>query len=432
VRRLAPIALLLLLARCTPPRAPALPEGEDYVYPMTRAGELRAEDARCIEKAWQDVLTGNAASAERAFLQLLGRRPGLVPAETGLAFARLRAGRYRDAGESFGRVLQKDPQFVPALVGASSAAFRLGDSETALAFMRRAELARPDEPAVKRRLPTLKVQVIERRVAAAKAALEKGDNEAAVAEYQHALAAAPEVGAIRIDCANLLLEQGDPAAAIELLRADPGGERQVLLRLGEMLEAQKDPTSAFEAYRLILLHNPKDAEALQRAYAARDAAELLGTPEEYRRVATASRITRADLAALVAVKVTALRRQEAGEPDVAVDISGSWAREYILQALALGILDLYPNHTFQPGAIARRGDLARVVGRVLDLLRQPSTSAPAITDMVSTNLYHDAAARAVGAGLMDLTATGAFEAWRPVAGRDASDVIDALARLVGP
>lgn len=432
MRRLAPITLLLLLAGCTPPRAPSIPEAEDYVYPMTRAGELRAEDARSIEKAWQDVLTGNAAAAERAFLQLLGRRPGLVPAETGLAFARLRAGRYRDAGESFARVLQKQPEFVPALVGASSAAFRLGDSETALALMRRAELVRPDEPAVKRRLPTLRVQVIERRVAAAKAAFDKGDNEAAVAEYQHALEAAPEVGAIRIDCANLLFELGESAAAIELLRADPGGDRQVLLRLGEMLEAQKDPTGAFEAYRLILLRDPKDAEALQRAYAARDAAQMLGMPEEYRRIATASRITRADLAALVAVKVTALRRLEAGEPDVAVDISGSWAREYILQALALGILDLYPNHTFHPGAIARRGDLARVVGRVLDSLRHPSTPAPAISDMTGANLYHDAAARAVGAGLMDLTASSAFEAWRPVSGRDASDVIDALARLVGP
>ncbi len=432
MKRISALALLVLVAGCTPPRAPSIPEGEDYVYPVTRVGELQAEDARSLEKAWQKVLTGNAAAAERAFLQLLGRRPGLVPAETGLAFARLRAGRYRDAGESFVRVLQRQPEFVPALVGASSAAFRLGDSETALAFLRRAELVRPDEPAVKRRLPALKVQVIERRVAAAKAALDHGDKEAAVAEYQNALAVAPEVGAIRIDCANLLFDQGDAEAGIELLRADPGGDRQVLLRLGEMLEAQRDPTSAFEAYRRILLRDPKDAEALQRAYAARDAVEMAGMPEEYRRIAGAERITRADLAALVAVKVTALRRLEAGEPDVAVDISGSWAREYILQALALGTLDLYPNHTFQAGAVARRGDLARVVGRVLDLLRHPAVPAQAISDMTPTNLYHDAAARAVAAGLMDLTASGAFEAWRPVSGRDASDVIDALARLVGP
>jgi hypothetical protein len=33
---------------------------------------------------------------------------------------------------------------------------------------------------------------------------------------------------------------------------------------------------------------------------------------------------------------------------------------------------------------------------------------------------------------MDLTAAGGFEPWRPVSGREALDVIEALARLVGP
>jgi hypothetical protein len=46
-------------------------------------------------------------------------------------------------------------------------------------------------------------------------------------------------------------------------------------------------------------------------------------------------------------------------------------------------------------------------------------------------MLHYAAGRAVGAGLMDLSAEGAFEAWRPVSGREASDVIENLVRLVG-
>jgi len=38
----------------------------------------------------------------------------------------------------------------------------------------------------------------------------------------------------------------------------------------------------------------------------------------------------------------------------------------------------------------------------------------------------------VGAGLMELTPTGAFEPWRPMTGREALDVVEALARLIGP
>jgi hypothetical protein len=134
------------------------------------------------------------------------------------------------------------------------------------------------------------------------------------------------------------------------------------------------------------------------------------------------------------VKITALSRlsEAEKEPQVAIDISGSWARAHILRMLALEIMELYPNHTFQPGAVVRRGELARAVARILDLARLPASAAPALTDMSRNNLVFDAAVRVVGAGLMDLTAAGAFEAWRPVSGRDATDVLEGLHRLIGP
>ena len=155
-------------------------------------------------------------------------------------------------------------------------------------------------------------------------------------------------------------------------------------------------------------------------------------PEEYRAIATEPRISRAELAALLGVKVTALSHVPAGPPKVAIDISGSWAREHIIKALGLDLMDVYPNHTFQPAATVRRGELARAVARVLDLLKFPPAPTPALSDMTSGNLFYGAAARTVAAGLMDLTPSGAFEAWRPVSGQEATDVIEGLIRLVGP
>ncbi len=137
------------------------------------------------------------------------------------------------------------------------------------------------------------------------------------------------------------------------------------------------------------------------------------------------------LAALVAVKVRALGRLKPGEPPVAVDISGSWAREHIIRVLSLEIMDVYSNHTFQPGAIVRRGDVALAVGRVLDLLKWPTTPAPNPSDMSPNNILYDGVRRAVAAGLMDLTPAGAFEAWRPVTGQEAVDVIEGLIRAIG-
>ena len=155
-------------------------------------------------------------------------------------------------------------------------------------------------------------------------------------------------------------------------------------------------------------------------------------PEEYRRIPSASRVTRADLAALVAARVMALRRVGPGEPRVAVDISSSWAREPIATVLALEVMDVYPNHTFQPGATVRRVDLARCAAQVLDRLRWPRAAAPAPADMPRSHLDFDAVERALGAGVMTLSADGSFEPWRPVSGREAIEVVDAVARLVSP
>jgi hypothetical protein len=52
--------------------------------------------------------------------------------------------------------------------------------------------------------------------------------------------------------------------------------------------------------------------------------------------------------------------------------------------------------------------------------------------MPPSNLFHDDAVRAVGAGLLELSPAGAFEPWRPVSGREVLDVLEALVRLVGP
>ena len=80
----------------------------------------------------------------------------------------------------------------------------------------------------------------------------------------------------------------------------------------------------------------------------------------------------------------------------------------------------------------RRGDLARAVRACSTCCAGRAAAAPALTDMSREQPHYYAAARVVAAGLMDLTPAGAFEAWRPVSGREAVDVIDGLVRLVGP
>jgi tetratricopeptide (TPR) repeat protein len=428
----AAVFLALWLGACASTPRGGLPAGEDYVYPKPAAGELTPDGARRLRAGWDHVLAGDAAAAERTFRKLLERQPGSVAARVGLGYARLRLRRFDAASDDFEAALRQRPDYVPALVGAGGVALAAGLTEQALARYRRALELEPDDARLRKRLAELKLNVTERTLETAREARARGEHAAALTAYQTALAAAPEVSGVRLELAELLLADGQGAAARELLAADPAGDRTVALRLAALREQEQDYDGALEAYRRVLARDPGDGEANQRLQALRARLEFQRLPEEYRRIFSAPRLTRAELAALLATKVTALQRLKPGEGRVAVDVSGSWARESILRLLALDVLDVYPNHTFQPGAAVRRGDMAQALARVLDLLGTRRGRGPAITDMSASNLFHAAATRVVGAGLMDVTPSGAFEPWRPVSGREAADVVDALARLTGP
>jgi len=426
------VSLSLLVAACAPKVIPPLPEGEDYVAPVVEPGEVSERDARDLEKAWTRVLTGETAAAVREYQKILRRSPGLVAAETGLGYARLRAGDAASAAVAFAGVLEGHPDNLPALVGAGSAAFHQGDLDQAFARYRHALDVAPDDPLVKKRAAELKLQVADRHMAAGKAAQAAGEDGRAVDEYETALDAAPELASLRLALADLLVARGESSRAVATLEEDPLGDRDVSLRLGGVLLAEEEYEQAQEVYREILARAPTDEEALRGERAAQEALDFEAQPDEYRRIGESPRATRADLAALLAVKVTALSRLSARQPRVAVDIAGSWAREHIATVVGLGIMDVYPNHTFQPQATVRRADLARAASRVLERLNRRVTAGAAPTDMSASHLDQRAVTRVVGAGLMSLGPDGRFEPWRPVGGREAVDVVEGLATLVGP
>lgn len=433
-RRRAALAAALTLASlaCAKRVAPPLPEGEEYLYAAAQPGELSPEGRAALDAAWREVRAGDTAAAVRRYEKLLKRHPASTAARTGLGYARLRAGQLQAAADAFDAVLAARPQDVPALVGKGSLAARQGRLEEAVAVFRLASGVAPDEPVVRKRLAALKLQVTDRRMAEAEAALGRGEQGAAARAYAAALEVAPELTGIRLSLAELLAAGGDRPAAIEALEADVSGERQILLELGRLLVEEQQFARALEVYTRLLAHAPGDEEARAGQRRAREGLESAAMPPEYAAIAEAPRVSRADLAALVAVRVPGLRRAGAGEPRVAVDISGSWARDQVARVLALGIMEVYPNHTFQPGAIVRRVDLARAAARTLDVLRVPAGRAPAPADMSRAHLDFAVVERVLAAGLMGLTPAGAFEPWRPVSGREAIDVVDAVARLAGP
>src|SRR5947207_10197664 len=147
---------------------------------------------------------------------------------------------------------------------------------------------------------------------------------------------------------------------------DPADAKS-LVQIGEILEARGEFTAAEKSYTDALAIEP--SEALQaRIDAVRARVEFARMPEEYRAIEQAAQITRADLAALIGVRLAPLVQAIAARrhDDVLItDVRSSWASAWIMAVARAGVMELLPNHTFQPRTIVRRVDLAQAASRLL-------------------------------------------------------------------
>lgn len=413
-------------AACGPaPRAPAAPD-PDFLFPAPSTGELTDQQAQELRRAWSDIV---AARAERGLGRLGRLPPGRPSVETAVGFANLALKRNDEARGRFARVLSTRGDYAPALMGAAAVEHREGAVDRALALYLRAQRAAPNDPVVGRRLGALKLAVAERSLAEAAQRDARGDADGAIDMLRRAVAAAPELGSARVALAERIAARGATNESISLLRSAPAPDRDVLNALARFERESGDLAAAERTLRAAAALAPDDADiaaALADVIAARD---LQSLPEQLRAVRSASRVTRAELAAMIVLRVSALRDLPGATPDVASDLGRTWAREYALRAIELEVLEVYPNHTFQPNGVVRRGELARAAARVLDLVRWPASSAPPPRDMSPSHLQYRAALRVLGAGLMKPTPDGAFEPWRLVSGAEADALVLALARM---
>ena len=163
-------------------------------------------------------------------------------------------------------------------------------------------------------------------------------------------------------------------------------------------------------------------------------------PKSSRRCRPKPEATRADLAAALALRVPGLlARAPTRATPVITDLRGHWARPWIVATLRAGVLDAYPNHTFQPAGRVPRAELAQAVSRTLDLLAGQGDrraeawkrAAPEFTDLPREHPAYAAAAQATAAGVLDAPADG-FAPTRAVSGQEVLEAVSRLQRLAGP
>lgn len=420
----------------------ASPKYPDFVFPSAPSNAPVVVTSR-HERGWQFLQAGDLTNAEREFGAALRRQPTFYPSIAGLGYVELAGDRAQPALGSFDKVLKTSTDYVPALVGRGQALLALGRPAEALDSFE-AALAKSSDASVltdvRRRVEVLRFQNTQSLVTRARQAAAAGRHGQARQIYLKAIEASPESAFLYRELGLEDRAQGDLAPALEHLRRaselDPGDVRS-LVQMGEIYELENDLDAAAAAYAKAMAIEAS-TDVSRRLESVKEKAALARLPAEYRAIEGAPQLTRGSLAALIGVNLADIL-QSARRPGsvVATDTRNHWAATWIIPVVSAGVMEVYPNHTFQPGAVVRRGDMAQAVGRLLNLVavRRPRLLAdwrkarPRIVDVNPGNLVYAAVSLAVSSGVMALLDGQTFQPTRPVTGAEAVAAVQRLRQL---
>ena len=421
------------------PAPSAAPRFADFIFPAAAPDLAPPAVAAQHRAAWNFLQAGDAKAAEREFTAILKQAPAFYPAEAGLGYAALARKDAAAAVTHFDRALARNAGYAPALAGKGESLLALGRTAAAADAFQAALAADPALTALRGRVDVLKFRGVQENIENARKAAEAGKLDEARRGYLAAIAASPESAFLYRELAAIEHKSGDHAPALvhaqQAATLDPADARALML-VAEIHEGNRDWTKAADAYAAVNALEPSETAAM-KADQMRETAAFESMPAEYKSIETAPTVTRAQLAALLGTRLGDILRRAPGKPVVVTDVRGSWAAPWIQSVTRAGVIEPFPNHTFQPAGIVRRGDLAQAVSRVLSIIgaEKPRLAArwrdprPKFADLGPAHLLYPAAARSVSAGVMTPFDGDTFQLTRPVTGAEARDTVSKLEAL---
>ena len=450
LRRIAcPLAVLVIAVAGACTRKPVVivpvvttPRFPEFVRPAMPPSFANTPAAVSADRGWIFLQSGDLRSAEREFSSALRATPTFFTAEASLGYVELARKDPKAALTHFDKALESRPTEPGTLVGRGQALLALDRGSEALAAFEGAVAADPSLTEIARRVEVLRFRNAEQIVQRAREEARNGRLDEALQIYTTAIANSPDSPFLYREIAAVELRRGQNDAALAHLRKavalDPS-DTGSLVQIGDMLERSNDFDGAERAYLAALANGP-NADVDKRLEVLRAKVALSRLPAEYRAIDEAAQITRADLAALIGIRLAPLL-QEGRRADAALitDVRNNWAVTWIMAVARAGVIEPFDNHTFQPRSVVRRTDLAQAVSRLLPRaaaktpaqLRTWEAARLRFTDLSTTHLAYSAACTAVASGVMKVPAENAFQPSRPVTGSEAIETIGRLEALAG-
>jgi tetratricopeptide (TPR) repeat protein len=440
-RRFIAALMLLLTAACASRRVPATPvtlAHPDFPYPSVPPAMQSSFAAEHVDLGWNYLQIDDLRGADREFAAALKSSPQMYPAHAGHGLVALARRDFDRAVTAFNTALRASPSYIPALIGRGQALLALRREGEALASFDAALKADPSLTDIRQRAEVLRFRGLQDIIETARAAAKAGRIPEARTAYEQAIAGSPESAFLYRELGVLERRAGNGEQALMRLRRatelDPL-DATAFIQLAELLESRQDFAGAEAAYRKALDLDPSPELEAKLATLTKSVREAQ-LPPEYKAALSADQITRGDLAALIGVRLESIVKAAPTRQVVMTDVRDHWAAMWIARVAEAGIMPPFENHTFQPNAVVRRGDLAVAISRLLTLLssndatlRSRLAQRPAIGDMNRRHVQYTAAAAAVASGVMPLLEGDRFLVGRPVSGSEAVETLDRVSAL---
>jgi Tfp pilus assembly protein PilF len=438
VKKTASIFLpLVLLWSCATTQGPP-PSLHIGNLPSSVVSELSLEERILAEEGWSDLKQGRESKAEKT-LSKLGLESPIYA--VGLGYINSLSNKLQAAEKFFRQALQFRPELALAHSGLAQIYQKTGQEDQAFAALREVLKTEPDDLWAKQQYESLKGRKLEEVLAEAKSALDSDDIKKGKAALLKALYYAPQHTASHLKLAEIYKKENKLQNALVHLKAASSAEPEnadLLRNYAETLFQAGQLTKSLSRYEQLSKLEPENEETQDRIEDLRNQLGIVELPALYDSIPSSEAITREEMAALLAIKFKGIMDESTETPPIIIDTSISWASKFILQITSLQIMNIYPNHTFQPKKMLNRAEIAEIFSRLASylekkgfkLIQQIPPNKIRISDILPQNYYYPSIVKMLSYGIMELTMDRAFQPDLTVSGEEAIKLLDIILALI--
>ncbi len=411
-----------------------------YLDPLPTyiVANLSLEERIITEEAWKNLRQGRGEKAKKIISQLEDKSPFY---HVGLGYAYYLLYQRQAAEEYFKAALAKYPDMVLIHLGLAQIYLETSQHDPAFVELREVLKEDPQHPWAKPKYEALKLTKTEEALEQAYAFLREQNKEKSKEAFLKALYYSPESIMAHLGLSEIYKSENNYKNALVHMQSavlQEPNNIEILKNYGEILFLSEQYKKGLEVYEELQELEPDNPEIQQRLETIKNRLGIFELPSQYDSIPSSEAISKEDIAALISVKFKNVFDEAVEKPPIIIDIATSWASRFILTTTSLGLLDVYPNHTFQPKKVVTRAEMAEILLRLINKLKskgykfiqQIPLEKIHISDVSPDNYYYQPILFILSYNIMSLSSDKTFSPERAVTGQEAIKLLNIILDLI--